>query len=340
MRCDLHVAALTAGRAVPSARFRVGQHVAGLAELGIALSWHPAPIAKYPPVATWKRPFWLAGTIAGRIPSVIASRRADVVLLGRELVSTLLTLEPILKRPRVLDVDDAIWLTQKYHGIEKLAREVDAVFAGNDYLAEWFARECRDVVVIPTAVDTSRFVPRPSRDSDRVVIGWSGTAANLASLEPVWPALEAVALRHPEVRIRIVCDKRPQTPGSISDRIDFVPWHPSVEVRSIQEMDVGIMPMPASPWSLGKCSYKMLLYLACGVPAVVSPIGMNGQVLAMGEVGLGARTSGDWEEALEVLVGDASFRNRLGRAGRELVVARFSLEHVGGMLASNLRRVA
>lgn len=340
MRSDLHVAALTAGRTVPSARFRVGQHVAGLAELGIELSWLPAPIAKYPPVAAWKRPFWLAGTLAGRIPGLAAARRADVVLLGRELVSTLLTLEPVLKRPRVLDVDDAIWLTQKYHGIEKLTRKVDAVFAGNDYLAEWFARGCRDVVVIPTAVDSGRFLPAPDRRPDRVVVGWSGTAANLASLEPVWPSLEAVARRHPEVRIRIVCDQQPKTPVGIRDRIDFVPWHPAIEVRSIQEMDVGIMPMPASPWSLGKCSYKMLLYLACGVPAVVSPVGMNGQVLAMGEVGLGARTSEEWEEALEVLVGDASFRNRLGRAGRELVVSRFSLEHVGGMLASNLRRVA
>ena len=337
---NLHVVALTAGRRVPSARFRIGQHVAGLAANGVDLEWRPAPVPKYPPAGIWRRPFWLLGSIAGRVPGVLSTIHADVTLLGRELISTLCTLEPLTRRPRVLDVDDAVWMTQKFGGVEKIVDRVDAVFAGNDFVADWFSARCADVTIVPTAVDVKRFRPVERPERETIVIGWSGTAHNLPMLGAVWPALAAVVRDHPNVRIRIVSDRRPLVPAEIEAHLDYVAWSPENEVRTIQDMDVGLMPLPETDWSRGKCSYKMLLYLACGVPVVVTPIGMNEQVLAMAEVGYGARGSGEWGDACTALLGDEGLRKRMGRAGRELVVSRFSLEQVTRMLAVNLKRVA
>ncbi len=340
MASDLQVLALTAGRHVPSARFRVGQHVGPLAELGVDVDWRPAPIGKYPPREAWRRPFWLVGTTAARLPGVLASRRADVTLLGRELVSTLHTLEGWTGRPRVLDVDDAIWLTQRHGSMERLARSVDAVIAGNSVVAEWFAHHCPDVTIIPTAVDTERFRPAERGAGEAVVVGWSGTSGNLGTLDMVWPALIDLLGARRRVRLLITSDRRPDVPAGLEDRIDYVPWSPDNEVSAIQDMDIGLMPLADDPWSRGKCSYKMLLYMSCGVPVVASPVGMNAEVLGQGEVGLAAARESDWREALFALADDAELRARQGREGRRIVESRYSRRQVAERLATCLKRIA
>jgi glycosyltransferase involved in cell wall biosynthesis len=339
MRNRIHVAALTAGRSVPSARFRIGQYREPLGEHGIDLDWRPAPVAKYPPRSVWLRPPWLVGSIAARLPGVVASRRADVTLLGRELVSTLMTLEGLTRRPRVLDVDDAIWLTQRYGSIERLAGRVDAVMAGNEHVAEWFSRFCDDVVIVPTAVDTERFLPASRTGDDGVVIGWSGTSGNLSTLDAVWSPLETVVKERSHVRILITSDRRPHVPAGLADRVDFVPWSPDNEVVSIQGMDIGLMPLVDDAWSRGKCSYKMLLYMSCGVPVVTSPVGMNAHVLGLGDVGFAATGGDDWVNALLALVDDADLRRRQGTAGREVVETGFSRTAVATVIADTLKRI-
>lgn len=337
----LRVTALTGGRHVPSARFRVEQLAPALRSDGVDLDVRHARISSFPPANRPSRPLWLAATLVARLPDIAATRRGQVTLLQREFVSTLATLEGLTARPRVLDVDDAIWLNRGDGGFaRRLAREVDVVVAGNAFLAAWFGAWCGRVEILPTAIDTSRFRPSPPAPVRPRAIGWTGSSANFPYLMLWENALRAVLAAVSDVTVLICADRRPPLDRLPADRWHWVPWTPAVEVPFLQSLDIGLMPLADTPWARGKCSYKMLQYLACGVPAVVSPVGMNSDILAQSPVGIGA---GDAEEAAAAIVGllaDPARRAALGQAGRALVEKSYAVDVVAPRLAAILRRVA
>ncbi|MBK6899710.1 MAG: glycosyltransferase [bacterium] len=124
------------------------------------------------------------------------------------------------------------------------------------------------------------------------------------------------------------------------DRVDYEPWRPEGEAAFFQGLDIGLMPLPRNEWTLGKCSYKMLLYLACGVPVVVSPVGMNESVLAQADVGCAADSEARWVDALVALIDDPEGRERRGRNGVALVASHYSVSALSPRLASMLKGVA
>lgn len=338
MSDPVRVTALTGHRRTPSARFRVGQFVTPLAAQGVVLDWRPAPISEYPPVARWQRPLWMPATLLARLPDIMRSRSADVTLLNREFVSTLATWEGWTGQPRIFDVDDAIWLRRGGGYAARLARQMQVVVCGNDYLAAWFGQHCRRVEILPTAVDTARFVPGPA---DRpLAVGWSGTSSNHGFLLELEEAFAQVLRRRPDVRLRICSDREPAWRRLPPAQVDYVPWSPAAEVPFFQSLDVGLMPLADSPWTRGKCSYKMLLYLSCAVPAVVSPVGMNQQILAAADVGRAAAAPAEWTEAILALLDDTDARRTLGAAGRQLVCTEYSVDVISRQWADLLRRTA
>jgi glycosyltransferase involved in cell wall biosynthesis len=251
------------------------------------------------------------------------------------MVSTYLTLELLTRRPRVLDVDDAIWLRRGGHFAQRLGESCDVVICGNGYLAEHFERWNRRVTVLPTAVDTDRFRPaaRERQRPDRQVICWSGTSGGYAYLEPLERPLADVLARYPQSRLRIVSDQPPAFRRIPPERVEYVRWRPETEVDVLQAADVCIMPLDDSPWSRGKCAYKMLTYMACGCPVVVSAVGMSAEVLAKGAVGFGARTSSEWFEAIGHLLAHPGDASVLGQNGRQVVLREYSLDVLAPLLA-------
>jgi glycosyltransferase involved in cell wall biosynthesis len=331
------VAAFTGGRDNPSSRFRVRQYVSPLVDHGIVLHELTSPLNSSPPVAKWIRPLWGCASLACDVPHIALSWTYDVCLLQRELINTLLTLEPLTKKPRILDVDDAIFVYRNGWPARKLAQLSDRVVCGNSYLAEWFGKWNPNIAIVPTAVDTDKLIPRKDAKTganghDAPVIGWIGGSSNSPYLASIEKALARVLALYPQARLRIVGDLPPALDVPVS-RVDWVQWTERGEVAAIQNMDIGIMPLDDTTWTRGKCSYKMLQYMACGLPVVVSPVGMNAQVLALGECGFGARTESQWVESLVALIEDRNLRQRLGAVGRGVVESNFSIQAVAPKLA-------
>jgi glycosyltransferase involved in cell wall biosynthesis len=281
------------------------------------------------------------GAVAANLPDVLASWQGDLTLLQREMISTLVTLEPFTKGPRVLDVDDAIFLYRQGRAAKRLAELCEVVICGNAYLGDWFSQFNKRIELLPTAVDTERYAPRiqPGAGDGGLTLGWIGTSGNLKYLTMIEEALLGVLDRFPRVCLRVISDRPPDLGRLPSDRWVFHRWTPESEVAQIQGMDIGLMPLEDSPWARGKCSFKMLQYLACGVPVVVSPVGMNQEVLLVGEVGLGARNSDEWAEALATLISDDALRHRLGAQGRAVVETKYSVRALAPKMASILKRV-
>jgi glycosyltransferase involved in cell wall biosynthesis len=335
------VAAFTAGRSNPSARFRVRQLVPALRDLGVDVREWPAPLGAFWPRITSLRPVWGVATLATRLPGIAWSYRADVTLLQREMLAAFSTLEPLTKRPRVLDVDDAIFLYRGGRFAERLARACDSVICGNAYLADRFRPWNDHVEVLATPVDTHRYAPAAVRpDPDRPVIGWIGTSSNFPYLYQIEGALGRVLRECRGATLSVVADRAPRFRSLAPDRVEYRRWRPDTEIDTIQGTTVGIMPLADSSWERGKCSLKMLLYMACEVPVVVSPVGMNAEVLAKGTMGCGASSEDEWVDALVGLLAEGKERARMGTVGRAVVREHYSVERIAPRLAGHLRAIA
>jgi len=293
-------------------------------------------LGSWPPNGKLVRPLWGAGALLQRLPAVFCSHAYDLTFLQREMLSTYATLEPLTKAPRIFDVDDAIWLHKRGGYVKKLISLCERVLCGNAFIADALSQWHRCVHVFPTGVDTNRYIPgADGRSLSRLVIGWSGLNAGAKYLLSVEPALAKTLDRNPDAILRVVSDSRPDFRYIPSNRIDFIRWSPENEVRTIQEMTVGLMPLDDSDWSRGKCSYKMLLYMSCGIPVVVSPTGMNAEILAQGRVGLGPRNDNEWVDAIEHVLENEAESNQMGQAGRKIVLEKYSLNTLAPLMAEH-----
>ena len=331
------VAALTAGVNTPSSRFRIRQYIPRLTKEGIKIREY---IPYFEKSCGLPSPF----KAAARIPALIRSRKADIVWVGKELVKGYYTFERLLKRPRIMDVDDAIWQNFPFGPwtTPKIARSMDAIVAGNQYLADYFSRYCRDVYIVPTSIDLDRYQLRnfPDIEPEKFIIGWTGLACNYKYLKQIAPILKRFLQDHDRTEILIISNRPMKQSLLPADKTRFVRWNAKNETVILREMSVGIMPLRNDKWSRGKCGFKMLQYMAAGLPVIVSPVGVNKEILQKAEVGYGAESAEDWYEALDELYHDWSGQKQMGLAGRKVVEEFYNNEIVSKELAGIFRNVA
>ena len=331
----MRVAAYTGGVMVPSARARVRQYISPLRELGIAVEEYPLPWGNILPRRRSLQPLWMAATAVARTATLAHSWKADVTWISRQVLPAFAPLHCLAKRPMILDVDDSVWLNTGGQRAQHLARASDLVVCGNNFLANQFSRWNQNVIVIATAVNTSWYRPRRSTsDNGRIVLGWTGTSGNFPFLYSIEDALQRVLAQNENVQLLIVADRPPAFRHISPTKVWFEAWTPRTELAAFARMSIGLMPLADDAWCNGKCSYKMLCYMAAGLPVVVTPAGMNREVLALGEIGLGANTEPEWFQALSALLSDRDLRQKMGAAGRAVVEQHFSLHQLAARYAA------
>jgi glycosyltransferase involved in cell wall biosynthesis len=331
----VRVVAFTGGPRVPSARFRVRQYIPSLAERGVEVVELGPGLGSYPPEGHWQRPAWLVGSLAQRIPDILKGWVGDVTLLQREMISTFYTFERFTRPPRLVDIDDAIHLFRHGSAARRLADCADRVIVGNAWLAEIWGQWHARVEILPTAVDTGFYRVRPL--PERPCIGWIGSFGNSRYLKIITPALAEIVRRFPAVRIAVCSDRPVSLPGL---PVVYVPWSIEAEDGFLASLTLGLMPLEDGPWERGKCSLKMLQYMAAGRPCVASPVGTNRDILTQAEIGLAAGSEAEWIEAISSILTDPLAAEQLGAAGRSLAHSRYSVEVLAPRLECLLRGLA
>lgn len=325
------LAALTAGTRRPSSRFRVRQYIDRLGEHGVIVKEHK-PFSE--------KTYYFPGPFKAmtKFPGLLRSRQADMVWISRGFVEGYETFERFLKRPRILDVDDAVWLRGPFgrFTVPDIARAMDAVTAGNTYLAEYFGKYCKKVHIVPTAIDLERYTLRPGpadESQEKFVIGWTGLASNFKYLDNIEPVLSRFIEEHDRAELMLIADRPWEHKLLPPEKVRFVRWSVEEEVRVLHSMSVGIMPLTDDKWSRGKCAFKMLQYMGVGLPVIVSPVGMNRDVLEKGDIGFAASSPEQWYEALVSLYNEKSLGVELGLAGRRVVERFYNADIIAGELA-------
>ena len=293
---------------------------------------------------------------AKRIRQLRALRGVDLIWLEYELLPFIPRfLEELLSPsglPYVVDYDDAIFHRYDAAGSRvvraALGKKIDSVMAGasavvcgNAYLAER-ARSAgaQQVDVIPTVVDVSRYTAKNdhrSVESQYFTIGWIGSPSTQHYVLAVKRALQQLNRNH-RVPLRLI-GASPEFAASFPNvPVEVVEWSESSEAESIRQCDIGIMPLPDEPWARGKCGYKLIQYMAAGVPVVASPVGVNRKILKDWDCGLLADSSDAWIEAIRKLIDNEALRSRFGCNGRRAVEQCFSVQAQAPALCNLLER--
>jgi len=228
----------------------------------------------------------------------------------------------------VIDIDDAVFLRypEKFQALMQMS---DLVVCGNTYLMEKVEPLNSRRLHVPTCIDLSDYGVRDVKLDDALpVVGWMGTTGNLKYLEVPAEALRIVSQEIPfQLRV-VVPDAKPLSEFDLSGvNVMHEPWDPANEVRQLQQMDIGLMPLfPNQEWDIYKCGLKLIQYLAVGVPGIAAPVGVNTKIIAGNRNGFLAQTTAEWTTALRVLLTDAGLRQEMGASGRKTVEERYSIQ--------------
>jgi glycosyltransferase involved in cell wall biosynthesis len=312
-----HVMVITNNLNQASFRLRIGALREGLEKRGVILDVHVRP-----------------RSILARRGLLRQASDFDAVILQRKL------LDPIdirlLRRHAkkfFFDVDDAVMFHSRPRGkIEEwrtrrrfraTAQSVDCVVAGNEYLADLFRTEGATATILPTVVDPGHYQVKSHATTDRPALVWIGSKSTLPYLKQFSEALAGAARRVPGLRLITIADVPLSDPPVPTEHIS---WSESTESAGLIRGDIGIAPTPQDRWTLGKCGFKIVQYMAAGLPVIASPVGANSEIIVPGETGYLPKNSTEWSDAIAELAGDLARRQSLGLSGRRRVEGRYSID--------------
>lgn len=336
------------GPLAASTRYRLGQFVPGLAEHGIELEIRSLLGDDYLrqrfeggrlPFAAMLKAGW------SRLGD-LRERRHDVAILHCELFPLMpgwLERTLLGTRPYIYDFDDAFYLKYRLGWLGKLRpllggkfdtviQRAAAVTAGNRTLQQYAAGLNPKSTMLPTVVDTERFAPRARDGNEAFTVGWIGSPSTAPYLAELIEPLTRLG-REGRVRLTVIGGRAPIVPGV---EVHEVAWEETTEIEHINHFDVGVMPLPDDAWTRGKCAFKLIQYMACGIPVIGSPVGANIDVVQP-DCGFLARSGEDWLRALRALRDKPLRAREMGQAGRDLVVEHYSLRHNLPILAEVIR---
>ena len=332
-------------KVAPSQRFRVELYEPVLKENNVRYE-----IKSFMDDDTWKIIFKsghyfskLSGILKGylrRFGHVMQARKFDYVFIHRE-TSPLgppifeWILAKVMGKKIIYDFDDAIWIpniskankavrwVKAFWKVKHICRWSHMVTAGNDYLKQFAGNYTSNVILLPTCVDVERKHNKvKTYENTTLVIGWTGSHSTTFYLNNIVPVIKELQALN-DFRFVVIADKKPELS---LDNWEFVQWNEATETEDLLKIDIGIMPLKPDAWSEGKCGFKLIQYMSCGIPAIADPIGVNKTIIDHGKNGFLCNTKAEWKEKLQLLLNDASLRVEFGRHGRQKIVNEYSIQ--------------
>ena len=246
----------------------------------------------------------------------------------------------------IYDLDDSFFLKYRTgklsllrpflsNKIDRLMQAAAAVTAGNSFLCDYAAIANSRVFLLPSAVDPDTYRPVDRPANAEFTVGWVGSPSTEVFLGELVEPLRRLAAEKP-FRLLVMGGAFPhRIPGA---KVETRTWSRRTEVGLIHSLDAGLMPLPDNEWSWGKCGFKLITYMACGIPVVASEVGANKEIVDE-ESGFLVYTPEEWVEALRRLRDDSGLRRRMGEAGRRKVCAEYSLQAAAPVFVRTLKEV-
>ncbi len=259
------------------------------------------------------------------------------------------------KRKFIIELDDAWFHRYDAHRslfvrlflgakIDLLMKHSALLIAGNQYIANHGKMAGAKLIeIIPTVVDVNKYkhfkgtvednqfsniksIIPAERELNAVnikpVIGWIGSPATTKFLLTLSDVIKSLDNKGMVSFVAIGAD--PEQIKMLPIRV--IPWSEQIELETLHQFDIGIMPLVDSLFERGKCGFKLIQYMACGLPVVASPVGVNESIVVHNVTGYLARTNDEWIKFLSLLCNDSSLRHKMGQDGLNRVDKLYSLD--------------
>ena len=329
----------------PSQRYRFEHYLGELEKKGIAYNYIPFLSLKawkivFQPGHYFQKAISLLVAFAKRWALMFRLRSYTHVYIHREAAPIgppvfEWIIKRLWKKKLIYDYDDAIWIPvtsehnkmalrfKWFSKVATICRLADTVSAGNEFLADFARRYCKNVIVIPTVVETdSRHNARQNQETDKPAIGWTGTFSTLKYLDIVKPVLQELQAEI-EFTFIVIANEDPKLPLK---HYQFIPWNKETEISDLLKMHIGLMPLYDGDLEKGKCGFKAIQYMSLGIPAVVSAVGVNDKIVEDGVNGFVCHSQPEWKEKLRQLLLDKNLRAAFGAKARTKIENEYSVK--------------
>ena len=236
----------------------------------------------------------------------------DVVYIQKVVLSKFtITVLRALNANIIFDFDDAIFI---YKDMIHLLTNSACVIVSNSFLKNFASKYNRRVykLISPVEIDG-----RPFQKKDNLItLGWIGSPETSKYLYQLIPVFKSLKEKFENLNIEFMGAEKNRYFELLN--IKITEWSLEREKGYLQKVDIGIMPLIDDELSRGKAGYKLLQYMAAGIPCVASPVGINKEIVESGKNGFLANMPDEWLDKLSLLIRDTSLRQRFGQEGRRL----------------------
>jgi glycosyltransferase involved in cell wall biosynthesis len=330
--------------AAGSQRFRFEQYFSELRSRNFEIEINPFWEQKawsilYKKGQQWKKSYYLLKGLLRRFFLLFTLNKYDYVFVHREFFPSgpniFLKKLGRTKAKLIYDFDDAIWLPnfaqsnkrfaflKNYNQVPTLCEIANTCSVGNQYLAD-YAKQYNDSITInPTTIDTEGYHKGTIDYSfDKIRFGWTGTHSTMKYLSDLLPVMDRLK-EHFDFTMCVISDKPPVFERSY---VDFVPWRKESEIEDLKQFHVGVMPLQDDQWAKGKCGFKALQYMSVGMPALVSPVGVNTEIVDNELNGFICGHESEWEVAMRKFLESPELVVKMGGAARKKIEDHYSVK--------------
>lgn len=345
MKQKIHIIAPYPFGQAPSQRFRFEQYINHLELNDYEVVFHPFLTTKtwvnlYKKGFFFQKTIGILGSFFKRFLLLFKLVNAKHIFIHRE--ATHLgppvfewILAKVMRKKYIYDFDDAIWLPnysasnvtfhrlKAYWKVKYCIKWAHKVSAGNAYLAEYAGKFNSNVTIIPTTIDTDKHHNKTiNYNKDRLSIGWTGTHTTMHYLNFIVPILKQLELKY-DFDFIVISNQKPE--WNLKS-LQFIKWKKDTEIEDLLKIGIGIMPLVKDQWSVGKCGFKALQYMALGIPSVLSPIGVNKTIVSHNKNGFLAESTEEWEDCLTMLLSSVKLREEMGQKGKETIHNHYAVK--------------
>lgn len=329
----------------PSQRFRFEQYLPFLEAQGITYT-----IESFISEGTWDILYLegnhvkkILGVLSGflkRFFHVLKCLFSDYVFIHREVTPIgppifEWVIAKVFRKKIIYDFDDAIWLAntskenkivanlKAHYKAKYISRWSYKSSCGNEFLRQYAEdRGCKQAIFNPTTINLKKqnYQVKQHGDKDLITLGWTGTHSTMKFLELIIEDIRAIAQVR-KIKFLIISNHPPVYKDGF---IEYKKWTKESEIEDLLLFDIGLMPLSEDKWSKGKCGFKALQYMSLGIPTLLSPVGVNRDIVTHKESGLLCTT--DWQQNIINLVDSVAERKRIGQKGFEVMKGTYSTE--------------
>ncbi len=337
-----------------NSRYRTFQYLPYLIKNGIDVTTSPLFNDKYIKYIYRTGHHFLKDVIYAylkRIFSLLNIGHYDLIVIEREILPYIPGFfEWIVSKfnvPYILDYDDATFhhydtnkIVKFFLGskIKNIIKNASLIITGSSYLTNYAKKTNQNIVEIPTVIDLNRYSSEQTLKNDIFTIGWIGSPYTDSYLLEIYPALNRFCTEH-KCRINLIGAHEKIKEKFKNLPVNIIKWSEDSEIEEMQKFNVGIMPLPNTQWTQGKCGFKLIQYMGCFLPVIASPIGVNKNIVKENTNGYLADTKERWLYALNELFNDKKLQKEMGLAGRKIVEKNYSFQVMAPYYLKTLLKV-